>query len=109
MILVDGFPRSEWDVAGEKLYGSKPSAGTRYVPGSSAGFSETSITGLYAEDAHKRGRPLRFSLKQAAAIARAYWTGAKTIAELARENRVTTVTISRLVHGETYWYIERGA
>ncbi len=87
-------PLSEWD-RGREL---RP--GEHFIPG--RGIVSASV--LYAEDKARPGRGLRFTLAQASAIKRRYWSGEATQADLAREHDCTTVTIARIVHGKTYWY-----
>jgi len=108
MVIVDGLPVSEWDVAGKAAYGCSAGAERHYVPHPTrrGAFVVRATVVLYAEDRAKPGRPLRFSLTDARHIKRAYWTGEKTIKALAREYECTTVTIGRIVHGHTMWYVE---
>lgn len=103
MIMVDGKPVSEWDITGQRVYGTKLPPGYHYIL-KPHGFSAVSSEELYDVDRTKPGRPLMFSLSEARAIKEAYWTGARTITELAREYGTTRVTISRIVHGKIMWY-----
>lgn len=95
-----GRPVSLWD----REYGSVPS-GYRAVPGPDGALVVASIASLYADDQRLRGRPLKFDLQTAQAIKDAYWSGRKTIAQMARETDSSELTISRLVHAKTYWYL----
>lgn len=103
--MIGSPPRSEWDIAGEQKTGEPVRPGYRYVPTRfTMTYEQVSIQSLYEADAKKPGRPLKFDLATASAIKAAYWSGKRTIVQLAREHGCTKVTISRLVHGKTMWY-----
>lgn len=93
-------PVSLWDQEWAHNTGAPVPPGMHYVLGEGL----VSADDLYQRDRAKRGRPLRFTLPEARAIKHAYWTGTETIVALAERHAVTEVTISRLVHGYTYWY-----
>jgi len=95
---------SEWDVQGTALHGPL-APGEHYVSGPGGGFKRVTTEELYEADRRKPGRPLRFSLADARRIKDDYWDGVFTIADLARQHECTTVTISRIVHAHTMWYV----
>lgn len=106
-IIRDGRPYSAWDAEYERTLGAVLGPGThaiKRVVGTHHYWDIRSAQTLHAEGKHRPGRPLRFTLEEARRIKDDYWNGEKTIAALAREYGVTTVTIHRVVHGYTYWW-----
>lgn len=99
-----GRPTSAWDLDCARkggVLGSSEHVVPAETPGS---WQVLTSEELHAQALRRACRPLRFTLTKARTIKSAYWNGEKTIVDLAKENDCTTVTISRLVHGRTYWY-----
>lgn len=103
--LRNGRPTTEWE-AMWLLDGTLDAPHTA-VPDTSAGrgLCATPRRFVDTQQREKAGRPLLFSYDDACRIKRRYWDGEETIKSLAINHKTTAVTISRLVHGLTYWWI----
>lgn len=111
-----GRPTSILDVLYEQNTGKRLRKGTRAVPVSVLTDATVDwdvcdpneLTVVSAERLHTRareGRPAVFAdLKTPTAIRDRYHTGDATIRGMAEEHGITETTVSRIVHGRTYWY-----
>jgi hypothetical protein len=93
-----------WDVVFDAAVNDKLKPGDHAINIGPGQFRRESASVLHAEALARANRPLRFTLVEARRIKRSYWSGEKTITQLAREYGVTKVTVGRLVHGMTYWW-----